>query len=158
LHLLNHSVAKSMLFLLSGRILHHYGSTEINKVSGLLKAMPITGGLFATGMLALIGLPPFGFFISEFALIRAGFVAGHPWLMVAVLALLAVAFVGLLNHLNKMLYGVPAEDINPNVPPERISWRLVLLFINVAVLVTLGLTLPAPLATLLNQSVGIIAK
>lgn len=159
LHLLNHSAAKSMLFLLTGRILHRYGTTEINKVSGLLKMMPFTGGLFAAGILALIGLPPFGFFISEFALIRAGFAAGHPWLMGVVLALLVVAFISLLNHLNKMLYGAPsAEEINTDRPPERLSWRIGLLFISVVVLVTLGLTLPAPLATLINQSVGIISK
>lgn len=156
LHLLNHSTAKSMLFLLTGRILHRYGTTEIDKVSGLLKAMPVTGGLFAVGILALIGLPPFGFFISEFALIRAGFAAGHPWLMGAALLMLAVAFVSLLSHLNKMLYGPPPEDLSTNQNDRW--WNVVPLFIAVAVLVMLGLTLPAPLAALLQQSVAIIAK
>ena len=37
-----------------------------------------TGGLFAAGILALVGLPPFGLFISEFLLIRAAMLAGHP--------------------------------------------------------------------------------
>ena len=76
LHLLNHTLAKSMMFFLSGRILDRYGTTEIGGVSGLLAAMPWTGGLFAAGMLALVGLPPFGLFLSEFALFRAGFAAG----------------------------------------------------------------------------------
>jgi len=155
LHLVNHSLAKSMLFLLSGRILHRYNTTEISKVSGLLKAMPLTAGLFAAGILAIIGLPPFGIFVSEFALIRAGFDAGHPWLMGLVLALLAVAFVALLNVLNKMLYGKPSDGVAVG---EIDGWQIGLLFLSVAGLVILGLTLPKPLMMLLNQSVGIVTK
>jgi hydrogenase-4 component F len=95
LHLLNHTLAKSTIFFLAGRVLHRYRSTEIAHVSGLLKTMPWTGGLFAAAMLAVIGLPPFGLFISEFALFRAGFAVGRPWLMGLVLALLVVALVPL---------------------------------------------------------------
>jgi len=155
LHLVNHSLAKSMLFLLSGRILHRYNTTEISKVSGLLKAMPLTAGLFAAGILAIIGLPPFGIFVSEFALIRAGFDAGRPWLMGIVLALLAVAFVALLNILNRMLFGKPSDGVAVG---EIDGWQIGLLFLSVAGLVILGLTLPKPLMMLLNQSVGIVTK
>ena len=49
-------------------------------------------------LLAIIGLPPFGIFIAEFALFRAGFAAGRSWLMGAVLMLLAVAFVSLIRQ------------------------------------------------------------
>jgi len=154
LHMLNHSIAKSMLFLLTGRILHHYNTTEISKISGLLKAMPLTAGLFATGILAIIGLPPFGIFISEFLLLKAGFSNGYAWLMGFILALLAVAFVVLLRVLNKMLYGNPPADISAE-EPDRTQGAL--LFLSVTGLVVLGITLPAPLATLLNQCVVIIA-
>ena len=65
---------------------------------------PWTGGLFAAGLLALVGLP-FGLFISEFALFRAGFAQHHPWLMGAALLLLLVAFVSFITRLNRMLYG-----------------------------------------------------
>jgi len=154
LHMLNHSIAKSMLFLLAGRILHRYKTTEIAKVSGLLKVMPLTGGLFAVGILTIIGLPPFGIFISEFALFKAGFINGYPWLMGIVLALLAVAFVVLLKVLNSMLYGSPPEDIEVG---ETDRWQGGLLLLNVCGLVILGLTLPAPLMILLNQCVYIVS-
>jgi hydrogenase-4 component F len=156
LHLLNHAVAKPMLFILAGRVLHRYHTTEIGRVSGLLKAMPWTGGLFAVAVLAIVGLPPFGLFISEFALFRAGFAAGHPWLMGAALALLAVAFVALIGHLNKMLYGAPAAGVTMGEAGGGLM--LAPLFLSVAVLVALGLTQPAPLTTLLNQIVAIVAK
>src|SRR5437879_9234080 len=111
LHLVNHAVAKGMMFLLSGRILDRYHTTEMGEVSGLLRAMPVTGGLFAAGMLALAGLPPFGIFFSKFALLRAGFAAGRFWAMGLVLLLLPVAFVGVIAPLNRMLYGAPSTGL-----------------------------------------------
>src|SRR5260370_30456582 len=51
LHLVNHAVAKGMMFLLSGRILDRYHTTELAEVSGLLRAMPVTGVLFAASRL-----------------------------------------------------------------------------------------------------------
>ena len=155
LHLLNHALAKSMMFFLAGRVLHRYGTTEIGRVSGLLKVMPWTGGLFAAGMLAVIGLPPFGLFISEFALFRAGFAAGRPWLMGLVLALLAVAFVSMIGHLNRMLYGAPTAGVPVG---ERDLWPLVPLGACVATLVLLGVVLPAPLQALLRQIVEIVEQ
>ncbi|HTI53203.1 MAG TPA: hydrogenase 4 subunit F [Verrucomicrobiae bacterium] len=155
LHLLNHALAKSTIFFLAGRVLHRYGTTEIGRVSGLLKVMPWTGGLFAAGILAVIGLPPFGLFISEFALFRAGFAAGRPWLMGLVLALLAVAFVSVIGHLNRMLYGAPTAGVPVG---ERDLWPLVPLGACVAALVVLGVVLPAPLQTLLRQIVEIVEQ
>ncbi len=159
LHLVNHTAAKSLTFFLVDNIEHKYRSSLIASTRGLLKTLPWTGALFALVLIILIGMPPGGIFVSEFALFRAGFALNRPWLMSAVLILLAIVFVSFINHLNKMLYGTPSEEeINTERPPERLSWRIVLLFINVAVLVTLGLTLPESLLTLLNQSVGIISK
>ncbi|HET8531289.1 MAG TPA: hydrogenase 4 subunit F, partial [Methylomirabilota bacterium] len=155
LHLLNHAVAKSMIFFLAGRVLHRYGTTEISRVSGLLKVMPWTGGLFAAGILAVIGLPPFGLFISEFALFRAGFAAGRPWLMGLVLALLAVAFVSMIGHLNRMLYGAPPAGVPVG---ESDRWPLVPLGACVMALVVLGVTLPTALQALLRQIVEIVEQ
>jgi hydrogenase-4 component F len=155
LHLLNHTLAKSMMFFLAGRVLHRYRTTEIGQVSGLLTTMPWTGGLFAAGVLAVIGLPPFGLFISEFALFRAGFSAGRPWLMGLILALLAIAFVSMIGHLNRMLYGRPPTG---TAVGEGSVWPLVPLGLCVAALVVLGLTLPAPLQALLQRIVEIAGR
>jgi hydrogenase-4 component F len=148
LHLVNHTLAKAAMFLLAGRVLRRYQTAEIVRVSGLLHSMPWTGGLFLAGGLALVGLPPFGLFVSEFALLRAGFVLGRPWLMGVVLLLLAVAFVGFVANANRMLYGRPPAGVPAG---ERPSWRLVPLALCVAALLVLGFTVPAPVASLLAQ-------
>lgn len=155
LHLLNHTLAKSTMFFLAGRVLHRYGTTEIARVSGLLRAMPWTGGLFATGLLAVIGLPPFGLFLSEFALVRAGFAVGRPWLMGLVLALMTVAFVSMIGHLNQMLYGAPTAGVPVG---EGSHWSLIPLAACIAALLVLGVTLPSPLETLLRQIVEIVGS
>lgn len=150
LHLVNHAVAKSMVFLLAGRINARYRTGEIAGVSGLLRAMPWTGGLYAAGILALIGLPPFGLFISEFLLIRAAFLAGRPFVAAALVVLLLTVFVSLVRHLNAMLYGSVPEGVTSG---ERGHWHLVALGGCAAVLITLGLVLPSNWSALLRLSV-----
>jgi hydrogenase-4 component F len=154
LHVVNHAVAKSMSFLLAGRILHRYDTAEIGKVRGLLLAMPWTGALFAAGVLALVGLPPFGLFISEFLLVRAAVAGGHMWIAAAILVLLVTAFISLIGHLNRMLYG----DVPPGVPVgERAGWPQLALAGSAAVLVVLGLTLPRPVSRLIDQCVALLS-
>jgi hydrogenase-4 component F len=155
LHLVNHTVAKSMMFFLSGRILDRYGTPEIGSVSGLLRVMPWTGGLFAAGMLALLGLPPFGMFLSEFTLLRAGFADGQGWLMAVVLVFLAVAFVSLLGHLNRMLYGAAPAGVRLG---EGSGWAVLPLVGSVALLVILGVAVPAPMTALLHRIVEIAGR
>jgi hydrogenase-4 component F len=152
LHLVNHTVAKAVMFLLAGSIEQRYGSTFIRDVRGLIRVMPYTGPLFAFTLLMLIGLPPGGFFISEFALFRAGF-SQHPWLMGAALALLAMAFVAFIHRLHRMLFGVAPPSIAAG---ERGDWRTLPLLLGAAALVLLGLILPAPLDALLSQAVSIV--
>jgi hydrogenase-4 component F len=155
LHLVNHTVAKSMMFFLSGRILDRYGTPEIGSVSGLLRVMPWTGGLFAAGMLTLLGLPPFGMFLSEFSLLRAGFADGQGWLMCVVLVFLAVAFVSLLGHLNRMLYGAAPAEVRVG---EGSRWAVLPLAGCVAALIVLGIAVPAPMTALLHRIVEIAGR
>jgi len=155
LHLINHTAAKSLMFILAGRLADRYQTTEISSVSGFLKVMPWTAALFTIGMMATLGLPPFGMFVSEFALIRAGFAADQPWLMATLLVLLAVAFVSFIGHLNRMLYGAPPSEVRVG---EQWSWHIAPLFLNVGILLVLGLALPGPLNALIDETVKIVSK
>jgi hydrogenase-4 component F len=153
LHLVNHTAAKSLMFFLVDNLDRAFASPLIAQTRGVLKALPWTGGLFAAGLLILMGLPPGGIFVSEYAIVRAGFLEGRGWLMGAALALLAIAFASFLYHLNRMLYGAPSAQAGTG---ERFNWRLALLLPSVLLLVVLGLTMPAPLAVLLERSVEIV--
>jgi len=116
--------------------------------------MPWTGALFAIGILALVGLPPFGLFVSEFLLVRAAVVTGRFWVAGLVLVLLLTAFTSLVHHLNRMLYGEPPPAVTVG---ERRDWSVTVLAVSVGMLIVLGVTLPRPVAALITQSVrGVI--
>lgn len=65
LHVWNHGLFKSLLFLGAGSVLHSTGTREMSRLGGLWRTMPWTAGLFALGAMAISGLPPLNGFVSE---------------------------------------------------------------------------------------------
>ena len=65
LHVINHGLFKSLLFLGAGSVIHATGAREIDRYGGLLKSMPWTALFFLGGSVAICGLPPLNGFISE---------------------------------------------------------------------------------------------
>jgi len=153
LHIANHALAKSVLFLLSGRIRAAYASMEIDDVRGLLARLPVTGPLFFAAMLALLGLPPFGLFVSEVMILGAGFAGGHVGATVAALVLLVIAFAGLLRVLQRMLHGEPAER-----GVEARTWATVPMVAALLLLVLTGLAWPPGLAAALASITAVIIR
>jgi len=66
LHVLNHSLFKSLLFFNAGSVYQATHTRNIEQLGGLMKKMPYTSILFLIGSLAICGLPPFNGFISEY--------------------------------------------------------------------------------------------
>ena len=71
LHTLNHAVFKSLLFLGAGAFERAVGSLELDRLGGLLRRMPWTGGAFLVGSLAIAGVPPLNGFASEWLTLQA---------------------------------------------------------------------------------------
>ena len=71
LHTLNHAVFKSLLFLGAGSFERAAGSLELDRLGGLLRRMPWTGGAFLVGAMAIAGLPPLNGFASEWLTLQA---------------------------------------------------------------------------------------
>ncbi len=71
LHTLNHAVFKSLLFLGAGSFERAAGSLELDRLGGLLRRMPWTGGAFLVGCLAIAGVPPLNGFASEWLTLQA---------------------------------------------------------------------------------------
>jgi hydrogenase-4 component B len=75
MHVLNHSLFKSLLFFSSGSVAQQTQTSDMEKLGGLLKKMPRTGLVFLIAAIGICGLPPFNGFISEF-LIYSGLIEG----------------------------------------------------------------------------------
>ncbi|NLX12069.1 MAG: hydrogenase [Phycisphaerales bacterium] len=73
LHVVNHALFKSLLFLGAGSVMHATGTGEIDHLGGLMKRMPWTAVTFLIGAIAISGLPPFNGFVSEFLIYVGGF-------------------------------------------------------------------------------------
>src|SRR5581483_1970570 len=65
LHVWNHGLFKSLLFLGAGSVLHATGTREMSRLGGLWRAMPWSATLFMVGAVAISGLPPLNGFVSE---------------------------------------------------------------------------------------------
>lgn len=65
LHVWNHALFKSLLFLAAGAVVHEARTREIDQMGGLAKSMPMTAILFFIGAVAICGLPPLNGFVSE---------------------------------------------------------------------------------------------
>lgn len=66
IHVINHSLFKSLLFYTAGSVFISTGTRQIDRLGGIIKKMPVTAILFLIGALAICGLPPFNGFVSEF--------------------------------------------------------------------------------------------
>ncbi len=73
LHVVNHALFKSLLFMGSGSIAHGAHTREIDHLGGLIKRMPWTAATFLVGAVAISGLPPLNGFVSEFLIYVGAF-------------------------------------------------------------------------------------
>lgn len=154
LHVANHALAKATLFVLAGRIRAAYGSAQIARVRGLRAAMPLTSRGFLAAMLALMGLPPFGLFVSEIMIFRAGIERGHVAVTVVAVALLVLAFGGLLRALHRMLDGEAPVEVR-----ETSTWTSIApAALALGLLVLTGLAWPPGLAAALDRIVSVVAR
>ena len=71
LHVANHAVFKALLFLGAGAFERAVGALELDRLGGLLRRMPWTGGAFLVGSMAIAGLPPLNGFASEWLTLQA---------------------------------------------------------------------------------------
>jgi hydrogenase-4 component B len=69
-HLVNHSASKALLFITSASVDAQAGSRDMNRLGGLLRAMPWTGAGFLVGALSMAALPPFAGFASEWLILQ----------------------------------------------------------------------------------------
>jgi hydrogenase-4 component B len=71
LHIANHAIFKTLLFLGAGAMQRAAGSLDLDHLGGLLRRMPWTGGAFLVGCMAIAGLPPLNGFASEWLVLQS---------------------------------------------------------------------------------------
>ncbi|MEK7529918.1 MAG: proton-conducting transporter membrane subunit, partial [Patescibacteria group bacterium] len=72
-HTLNHATFKSLLFLSAGSVIAETHTRNMEEYGGLAKRMPQTAGFFLIGSMAIVALPPFNGFMSEWVTLQSLF-------------------------------------------------------------------------------------
>jgi len=138
LHMTMHSLTKSAIFFAVGHVAQVKGTQRIADIGGLSVTHPVLAVGFALGALAIVGLPPFGVFTSEFMLVSSTF-PQHPLLTVLLVCGLLIAFAAIVLRLQEIVFGEPRGGQDP------VKASYVPLFIHIGLVLAAGLWLPEPI-------------
>jgi proton-translocating NADH-quinone oxidoreductase chain N len=147
LHLFNHCVFKSLLFVNSAALEQRTGTTDMNRMGGLGSRMPVTSVTSVIASLSMAGVPPFSGFWSKLIIVVALWQTGlHAYAAVAVmLSVVTLAYVLILHR--KAFFGKVAHDL---ADVREAGWGLVVPAIVLAAVTTgIGLLLPLLYGTFL---------
>jgi hydrogenase-4 component F len=139
LHMTVHSLTKSSIFFTAGHASQTAGTQQMDGIRGLVGISPPIGWGLMLGSLAILGMPPFGVFASEFLILTTA-MREHPWTTPFLLIALGVAFAGIFMKVQPMAFG---ESNAPKLPH---SPALVPVFVHLAMVLVLGLYIPPALA------------
>jgi hydrogenase-4 component F len=104
LHMTLHSLTKSAIFFCVGHIAQVKGTQQMSEIRGLTVSHPVLGWGLVLGVVAIVGLPPMGIFMSEFLILTSTF-AREPVLAVVLGLSLLVGLGALLLRLNGLAFG-----------------------------------------------------
>jgi hydrogenase-4 component F len=139
LHMTVHSLTKSSIFFTVGHAAQKAGSQLMDNIRGLITLSPTVGWGLMLGTLAILGLPPFGVFASEFLIITTA-MREQPWATPILLIALGVAFAAIFGRVQPMVFGETDAQRLPHPP------ALLPVFAHLAIVLVLGLYVPPYLA------------
>jgi len=139
LHMTVHSLTKSAIFFAVGHAAQKAGSQVMDDIRGLLSISPAVGWGLMLGTFAILGLPPFGVFASEFLILTTA-MKQQPWATPILLTALGVAFAAIFGRVQPMVFGEATLRRLPHAP------ALVPVFTHLLIVLGLGLYIPPYLA------------
>ncbi|NCP41322.1 MAG: hydrogenase 4 subunit F, partial [Rhodoferax sp.] len=104
LHMTVHSLVKSAIFFTVGHATQKAGTQIMSEIRGLIKVNPTVGWGLMLGVMAIVGMPPFGVFASEFLIITTA-MREQPWATPFLFVGLGVAFASILARVLPMVFG-----------------------------------------------------
>jgi len=149
LHMTVHSLTKSAIFFAVGHAAQKTGTQNMADIRGLIERNPAIGWGLALGTLAILGVPPFGVFTSEFMILTTA-MHDHPWATPLLLFGLAVAFAAVFSKVQPMVFGETNARRLPHQP------ALLPVFLHLALVLMLGLYIPPYLEQWYRQAAALI--
>jgi hydrogenase-4 component F len=135
LHMTMHSLTKSAIFFAVGHIAQVKGTQKIAEIGGLTVTNPVLGWGLMLGVVAIVGLPPLGIFMSEFLVVSSTFTRAPVLTTILVFGLL-IALGGLLLRIGGVVFG---EVRGPTASAEA---SYLPMFTHLALVLLAGIYLP----------------
>jgi hydrogenase-4 component F len=139
LHMTMHSLTKSAIFFAVGHAAQKAGTQVMDDIRGLVRINPTVGWGLMLGTVAILGMPPFGVFASEFLILTTA-MALQPWATPILLLSLGIAFASIFGKVQPMVFGETTAKRLPHSP------ALLPVFTHLALVLALGLYMPPYLA------------
>ena len=149
LHMTVHSLTKSAIFFAVGHAAQKTGTQIIDDIRGLVRVSPTVGWGLMLGTVAILGLPPFGVFASEFLILTSA-MRQQPWATPILLAALGVAFAAVFGRVQPMVFG----DTTATRLPHPLA--LVPVFAHLGLVLVLGVYVPPYLADWYREAAKLI--
>ncbi|HVO88941.1 MAG TPA: proton-conducting transporter membrane subunit, partial [Casimicrobiaceae bacterium] len=149
LHMTVHSLTKSAIFFTVGHAAQKTGTQLIDGIRGLIALSPLIGWGLALGALAILGMPPFGVFASEFLILTTA-MREQPWATPLLLGALGVAFAAMFSKVQPMVFGLPTGKRLPERP------AMLPVFLHLAIVLMLGLWIPPQLVAWYREAARLI--
>jgi hydrogenase-4 component F len=149
LHMTVHSLTKSAIFFAVGHAAQKTGTQVMENIRGLITISPAVGWGLALGSLAILGMPPFAVFSSEFLILTTA-MREQPWATPLLLLALGVAFASVFSKVQPMVFG---ETTGKRLPVRP---AMAPVFVHLAIVLMLGLWIPPALAGWYRQAARLI--
>ncbi len=149
LHMTGHALTKSAIFFASGHTAQKAGTQRMDDIRGLYQVSPAMGWGLMLGALAIVGMPPFGVFASEFLILTTAMQV-QPWATPLLLIALGVAFGAIFLRVQGMVFGSGTLQKLPHRPD------MLPVFVHLALVLMLGLWIPGALVSWWHLAAGMI--
>ena len=151
LHVTVHSLIKSAIFFTVGHATQKAGTQIMDQIQGLARVNPTVGWGLMLGSLAILGLPPFGVFASEFLILTTA-MREQPWATPILLSALGVAFAAIFSRVQSMVFG--GSKLQPLAHPPA----LLPVFVHITIGLMLGLYVPPYLDAWYRQAAAMLGN
>ena len=135
LHMTVHSLTKSAIFFTVGHAAQKTGTQLMERIRGLVSISPRIGWGLIVSTLAILGVPPFGVFASEFLILTTA-MRDQPWAAPVLLLALGVAFAAIFGRVQSMVFGETTAERLPYAP------ALTPVFVHLSLVLMLGIFIP----------------
>jgi len=157
-HMINHAMYKSGLFLSAGSVEHRAGTTDLRKLGGLAREMPLTAAGFTVCALAISGVWPLNGFISKEMVFHGAVETGSIIFAVAAWVGAIFTFASFLKAGHSVFFGKRSEERAPGKVKESPAAMLIPILILALLCITFGVFNKLPLTQFIQPVVAAHAE